>query len=766
MVDDTRQAAHLYMSEQQDSIIRDSLFENVFQYSAIGMAIVSYDGHFLEANPALSRILGYSHTELMQLSIQDITHPEDVAVSMESIRQLITGQIQSYSFEKRYIHKQGHIIWASLTGSLPHDVNQQSAYIIGQIQDVTTRKRAEERFRALLESAPDAMMLSNEDGRIVLCNSQCEKLFGYTHGELIGQPLEMLVPARYRHIHPHHRNAYYEHPVRRMVGADKDIYARRKDATEFPVEISLSALDTEAGRLICSAIRDVSERKQANAVMRQQEELLRQTSEIAKVGGWEADVATGRAVFSEQTYKIHDLPSHVQPIIEGSYQFFPTEFQPLVRKRVQQAIQEAKGWDMELPFISATGKRRWVRVTCEPTLEHGQVVKLKGIYQDITARKQQEDKLQDSLAFQQAVLDSANFAIIATDTQGLINLFNAGAERMLGYKADEVIGKPATILLYQPVELLQQEADWPEDGVQEIDRHLNFFGVKIIEAGPAQREWSYRHQNGTPVRVRVYISAINGANQTCKGYLGIAQDLNEQANQEHLADQFITLINRLIAESLGTIHEALELLRVDQPDMPESEIHTALNKAQAECKQLLEISHNLFELEQIQQNRLVFNMRPLTLGPQLEQVVQASSAYAQCHAIQLNLQSDDSEAVVVMDEQYFQQVMQTLLTHIMMSSSAGESITIKTELRSSRIRILIYGQHAGDTTLSNYQISNPFTLVDLLNLSAESGPLLSLQISKSLIEPMGGKIGHEQNAMGTCLWIELPRAMQIKRARI
>jgi PAS domain S-box-containing protein len=766
MADETRQAAHLYMSEQQDSILRNSLFENVFQYSAIGMAIVSFDGRFLETNPALSQILGYSHSELMHLAIQDVTHPEDVAVSVDHIQQLIKGLIQSYSFEKRYIHKQGHVIWASLTGSLPHDSNQQPAYIIGQVQDVTARKRAEERFRALMESAPDAMMLSNEDGRIVLCNSQCERLFGYTHGELVGQPLELLVPARYRHIHPHHRNAYFEHPVRRMLGTDKELYARRKDATEFPVEISLSALETEAGKLICCAIRDVSERKQAIAVMRQREELLRQTSELANVGGWEADVVTGRAIFSEQTYKIHDLPTHVQPIMESSYQFFPPEFQPLVRKRVQQAIHEAKSWDMELPFISAAGKRRWVRVTCEPILEHGQVVKLKGIYQDITARKQQEDKLQDSLAFQQAVLNSANFAIIATDTQGLINLFNAGAEHMLGYKADEVIGKPATILLYQPVELLQQEAAWPEDGAREIDRHLNFFGVKITEAGPAQREWLYRRQNGTPVRVRVYISAINGANQTCKGYLGIAQDLNEQANQEHLVDQFITLINRLIAEPLGTIHEALELLRVDQPDLSEFEPQTALHSAQTQCQQLLEITHNLFKLTQIQRNRPIFNMRPLALGPQLEQAVQANSTYAQSQAVRLNLLKDDSDAVVVMDEEYFQQVMQTLLTHIMMSSSAGESITIKTELRSSRIRILIYREHVDDTALPYYANNNPLTLTELLNLSTESGPLLSLQISRSLIETMGGEIGHEQTPIGACLWLELPRAMQIKQAKI
>jgi signal transduction histidine kinase len=336
---------------------------------------------------------------------------------------------------------------------------------------------------------------------------------------------------------------------------------------------------------------------------------------------------------------------------------------------------------------------------------------------------------------------------------------------MLGYKGNEVIGKPIAMLLYQPDALLKQDTVWSEDGGQEINRSLNLLSVKLSGAGPTNREWIYRHQNGKPVRVRVDITALSNVNHTCKGYLLIAQDISEQSSQKHLMDQFIAMINRLIAEPLMRIHEALELLRDNQPDMPEAEIHVIRNKAQTECKRLLEVSHNLFELEQIQQNRLVFNMRPLALGPQLEQAVQINSAYVQSHAVQLDLQSDDYEAVVIMDEQRFQQIMKTLLSQVVMSSSPGERITIKTELQSSRIRILISGQHADNTALSNSQVSDQFTLHDLLNLSAESGPQLSLQISKSLIEPMGGKIGHEQIPDGICLWIELPRAMQIKQAR-
>jgi PAS domain S-box-containing protein len=136
------------------------------------------------------------------------------------------------------------------------------------IRDISGRKRAERKFRALLEAAPDAMVIVDQSGTILIINAQTEKLFGYPRDELLGKPVEELVPKRYRGQHHAHRNGYFRQPKARSMGSDLELLGLRRDGSEFPVEISLSPLETEDGLLISSAIRDVTERKRTEAAAR------------------------------------------------------------------------------------------------------------------------------------------------------------------------------------------------------------------------------------------------------------------------------------------------------------------------------------------------------------------------------------------------------------------------------------------------------------------------------------------------------------------
>ncbi len=158
---------------------------------------------------------------------------------------------------------------------------REGFFVLAAIIDISERKKAEERFRLVVEAAPNAMVMVGKDGKMVLVNSQAEKLFGYERAEMLGRPIEMLVPARFRRDHPASRDAFFGAPRTRSMGSGRELFGVRKDGSEVPVEIGLNPLDTREGAFVLASIIDITERKRAEDERRKSRELEEENLRIA-----------------------------------------------------------------------------------------------------------------------------------------------------------------------------------------------------------------------------------------------------------------------------------------------------------------------------------------------------------------------------------------------------------------------------------------------------------------------------------------------------
>ncbi|MBF0168834.1 MAG: PAS domain S-box protein [Alphaproteobacteria bacterium] len=413
-------------------------YRATFEQAAVGIIHTAFDGQFLQANQRFCDLVGYSKDEIEKMSWKDITPPEDVALSHASIEMLLSGNIKSTSWEKRYIRKDETFIWVRLTASLQSDATGAPAHFLVIAEDITSRRVAE---KALKESVQEF------------------------HGLITSIPVGV-----------------YKYRVHNNGEARFDFVS--------PRWCELFGLSPDA------------------------------------------------------VYK--------DPSIAFSF-IYPEDREELIRKSAAKDTH-ANSFIWTGRFLRQDGTTLWLHIEATSSIVDNGDILWNGIVSDVSERKRADDVISTLNRRLQDILSAASeIAIIAMDMNGIINLYNAGAHRMLGYTEYEVIGKQTLLLFHDPDEIAAREQELSEEFGRKI-AGFDVFKTKSGILGRECREWTFIREDGHRINVSLQVTPVYSADHQIYGYLGIATDISSRVKAEKEMSQQAGRYKALLSAASDGIH--------------------------------------------------------------------------------------------------------------------------------------------------------------------------------------------------------------------
>lgn len=499
-------------------------FQKLFNFSNDLLFIGGMDGYFKKVNPAFEKVLGWSEEHMLNTSSYEFYHPEDIEATNKEFEKLGAGQ-NTVNFIQRFKAKSGEyksIQWTSTP-------EPSTGLMFGIGRDITELKLkeqqlaiSEEKFRLIFENSQCLMFTHDMDGNFLSVNNLGASILGYTAGELSKLSLYDIIPQV---SYPNFKEYLTE--IKEKGHASGQMITRHKNGSSR-LWTYTNVLQSNPGEepYIIGNGTDITESHHLERDLERTRKMLEQTNKIARVGGWEFDIVKQKVYWTSITKDIHGVNIDYNPVLSDSINFYKDgESREKIAKAIKEGIENGTSWELELELINMQGREIWVRVIGNAEFENGKCVKLHGTLQDIDEKKKIELEVIASRKLLKDILQAASeISIVATDTEGLITVFNKGAEKILGYTAEEMVGKQTTDIFRSPEEMAQRKIALSEELGREVDG-FELITAKADMLGSEQREWIGIKKNGEKLMISSVLSPIKDDNDKILGYVSVATDI-------------------------------------------------------------------------------------------------------------------------------------------------------------------------------------------------------------------------------------------------